>query len=128
MADVNEYSNIYRSIENELGTVNRETIAKYFAGNSEGLDKFNLLYGYEHTCGGDSILTDITINEMRHEGVKNIMQNTGIHRDSAEKIRKIFDDVYGSSKYYGMTNAQLEKHMVEIHDKCMDAVYSKLHK
>ena len=128
VAAVHNYSNIYRQIEEELGTVNRETVAKFFDGNKEGLDKFNLLYGYEHTCGGDSLLQDAALSEVRSKNVEYIREGVNIDKDTAEAVRKTFDDVYGSSKFYGMTNAQLEKHMVEIHDKCMERIQKRLGK
>ena len=126
VSDVHEYTNIYRQIEEDLGTVNHETITKFFGNNTEGLNKFNILYGYEQVCG-ESILQEATIKELHSKNVEYLMKDTNIDNDTAKKVRKIFDNVYGSPKYYGMTNAQLEKHMKEIHDACMDAVYDKLH-
>lgn len=122
VADVHQYSNAYREIEDTFGTVNRETIAKYFEGNAEGLNKFNILYGYEHICGGDSLLQELSVKEVRSKNVDYIQEGLNIDRDSAERVRKVFDGVYSSPKYYGMTNAQLEKHMTEIYDKCRKAL------
>lgn len=119
VADVHEYSNIYRQIENDLGIVNRETIAKFFENNKEGLDKFNLLYGYEHTCGGDSLLQDAALKEVRNKNLEYLQDGTDINAAVADEVRKTFDGVYSSRKYYGMTNAQIERHKVEIHDECM---------
>jgi len=119
---VNEYSNIYCEIEDNFGRVNRETVAKYFDGDIEGLNKFNVIYGYEHTCGGDSLVRDSALKDIRADKTKELAEALNIDSDSADIIRKEFDKVYSSPKYYGLTNAQLETHLVEIHDKCMDAV------
>ena len=131
--DVNEYSNLCRQIEDSKGIVNKETIAKYYSEHPEqfknlSLDRFNIFYGYEHTCGGDSLVSDMTIRELHQASEQQLMDALNLDVDVAKKVRKTFDGVYGSTKYYGMTNAQLEKHMVEIHDKAMDAVYKNLHK
>lgn len=122
VSDVHEYSNTYRQIEQDLGTVNHETIAKFFANDPEGLRKFNILYGYEHTCGGDSLLSELTLKESREEAVKYLMDGEGstLDRKAAEDVRKVFDKEYGSLRWYGLTNAQLETHMNEIHDACME--------
>lgn len=127
VSDVHEYSNIYRQIELDFGTVNRETIAKFFDGDITAMNKFNVLYGYEHICG-ESLLQDETIKELHRASEQYLMDNLDLDVDIAKRIRKEFDKVYGSPKYYAMTRAQIEKHMKEIHDAAMDAVYKNLHK
>ena len=116
--DAQEYSNVYRNIEVEYGCVDSSTIAQYFKGNLEELDKFNLLYVYEHTCGGDT-LSELTAAELRKNAVQYIMDGTDIDANVAEEVSKAFDSVYGSIKYRGLSNAQIKNHLTAIHDDCM---------
>ena len=47
------------------------------------------------------------------------MEGTNFDTATADYIRKTIDRVYASPAYYGMSAAQIEKHMMEIHDLCM---------
>lgn len=116
--DKAEYCDLYRKIESELGTVNRETIAEFFQGNREALEKFNLLYGYENTSGGDNLVS-YTTKQLREDASKYITEAAGLDADIATDISKIFDSVYASPRYRGLTKAQLANHMTAIHDTCM---------
>lgn len=124
--DVLSYSNTYHQIEETLGRVNHETINKFFAGNEEELRKFNIFYGYENMCGGDDLVASLSRKETAANSRKFFMEDTNFDTATADSIRKTIDRVYASPRYYGMTNAQLEKHMMEIHDVCMQRLRDSL--
>ena len=125
ISDANEYSNIYREIMLNNGTVDHEAILKYFGDNEEGMRKFNLLYGYCQTAGADD-LVEVTHEMAVKDNLKYLKEDAPYGDDVADMIRKEFDAVYASPKYRTMNTAQRADHMQAIHDKCMKNISAKL--
>lgn len=121
ISDSNEYANAYRNIEIEHGTVNRETIIKYFGDDEAAMHKFNLLYGYCQTSGGDN-LVDIAHSDAVKDTLKYLTEGADYGDDVADIIRKEWDAVYASRKFRGMNAAEKANHLQEIHDLCMKRV------
>lgn len=118
ISDQRTFSKIYNQIELDSGCVDREAILRYFAGNEEGMRKFNLLYGYVNTSGGDALTKNI-VKKSRQDSVERLVKDTGISADLAEKVRKEFDAVYASRKFRVLNTAEKAERFTEIHDACM---------
>lgn len=122
--DAHEYSNVYLQIESELGTVDRETITRWFSEHGKTLeqrDKFNLLYGFEQTSGGDAIAA-ATAKQLRENATRYFVENAELDSELAGRVSRRIDSVYGSMKYRGMNSAQIQNHLTAIHDDCMKAL------
>lgn len=125
--DAQRYSNAYKRIKTEHGAVNRETIIEYFSKGDKEIseDLFNILYGFEHTSGGDA-LTEYTTKELRKINNEFLMDGTGIDLAVADEVGKIFDSTYASVRYRGLSSAQLQNHMTDIHTISMNKLKALL--
>lgn len=125
--DSQEYANNYLRIKSDFGTVNRDSIAEFFKDDIDGLNKFNIFYGYENTSGGDA-LVDVLAADSRQEMVDYLMEGSNLTQETAEQVRKIWDSVYASPRYRVMTNAERANNMTAIYEECMKRTQKLLNK
>lgn len=116
--DKKQYDEICALIKEKSGTVNRDSIADWFGDDVEGLNRFNIFYGYENTSGGNALIETAT-EDSRAEMVKYLTEETNLTPETAEQIRRVWDSTFALPQYRVLTNAERANKMTQIYNDCM---------